>query len=88
MACRRLAMRRLPLAVTPRAPYMSTAALSATSVSSYRQASVRSFSRLSQYNSGLLGSASKFVSFYFFLVSEYYSLLVLGWVAYLSSQCL
>jgi len=59
MACRRLAMRRLPLAVTPRAPYMSTAALSATSVSSYRQASIRSFSRLSQYNSRLLGSASK-----------------------------
>ncbi|KAG0136069.1 hypothetical protein HOY82DRAFT_104143 [Tuber indicum] len=52
MACRRLAMRRLPLAVTP------SVALSATSVSSCRQASIRTFSRLSQYKDGLLGSAS------------------------------
>ncbi|CAZ79649.1 unnamed protein product [Tuber melanosporum] len=53
MACRRLAMRRLPLAATP------SVALSATSVSSCRQASVRPFSRLSQYKDGLLGSASR-----------------------------
>ncbi|KAG0643449.1 hypothetical protein HOY80DRAFT_1033135 [Tuber brumale] len=53
MACRRLAMRRLPLAATP------SVALSATSVPSCRQASIRPFSRLSQYNGGLLGSASR-----------------------------
>ncbi|PWW80546.1 dihydrolipoamide succinyltransferase [Tuber magnatum] len=59
MACRGLAMRRLPLAATPCAPHMSIAALSATSVSSCRQASIRSFSRLSRYNDGLLGSVSR-----------------------------
>ncbi|CUS11232.1 unnamed protein product [Tuber aestivum] len=58
MACRGLAMRRLPLVAAPCAPHMSIAALSATSVSSCRQASVRSFSRLSRYNGGLLGSAA------------------------------